>query len=214
MKVIVVANVDQREEIISKNTNPLADLVFLKSFSDHREIHENYDALFVLSGDIDFSDRKLHNGKPVFINSVIETLEQKKAPLNVSRINGWPGFLKRQTWEVASHHKIIAGKIFEAMDWAAVFVKDEPGMIAARVISMIINEAFFALEEGVSTIEEIDLAMKLGTNYPYGPFEWQQKIGLQNIYRLLQNLSVKDKRYLIAPLLEKKYFELTSSQIN
>ena len=53
------------------------------------------------------------NGKPVFINSVIETLEQKKLPLNFSRINGWPGFLQRQTWEVASNNTAIAAKIFE-----------------------------------------------------------------------------------------------------
>ena len=77
---------------------------------------------------------------------------------------------------------------------------------------MIINEAFFALEEGVSSKEEIDVAMKLGTNYPYGPFEWQEKIGLQNIYQLLHNLSEKDKRYSVSPLLRKKYYELTSSQ--
>ena len=76
---------------------------------------------------------------------------------------------------------------------------------------MIINEAFFALGEGVSTMEEINLAMKLGTNCPYGPFEWEEKIGLQNIYRLLHKLSATDKRYSIAPLLKKKYFELSSS---
>ncbi len=63
-----------------------------------------------------------------------------------------------------------------------VFVKDEPGLVSARVISMIVNEAFFALAEGVSTMEEIDVAMKLGTNYPYGPFEWLEKIGVANIY--------------------------------
>ena len=90
-------------------------------------------------------------------------------------------------------------------------MKDEPGLVSARVISMIINEAFFALGENVSSIEEIDLAMKLGTNYPYGPFEWSEKIGLQNIYHLLHKLSQTDKRYLIAPLLEKKYLELFSS---
>ena len=48
---------------------------------------------------------------------------------------------------------------------------DIPGFISARVVSMIINEAYFALEEEVSSKEEIDTAMKLGTNYPYGPFD-------------------------------------------
>ena len=211
MKVIVVANVEQQEEILSKITNPEAELIFVKSFSE-TDVPENYDAFFFLSvGTIDI-DTEVFNRKPVFINSVIETLKQKKMPSNFSRINGWPGFLQRQTWEVASNNKIIAGKIFQELGWNVVFVKDEPGMVAARVISMIINEAFFALEEGVSTMEEIDIAMKLGTNYPYGPFEWQEKIGVQNIYHLLYNLSEKDKRYTVAPLLRKKYYELTSSQ--
>ena len=149
--------------------------------------------------------------KPVFINAVTETLEERKLPSNFSRINGWPGFLKRETWEIASGNRDVVIKVFEQLGWKTIFVKDEPGLVSARVISMIINEAFFALGENVSSIEEIDLAMKLGTNYPYGPFEWSEKIGLQNIYHLLHKLSQTDKRYLIAPLLEKKYLELFSS---
>ncbi len=105
---------------------------------------------------------------------------------------------------------MTTAKVFNSLGWNFVFVKDEPGLVAARVICMIINEAFFALQEEVSTVNEIDLAMKLGANYPYGPFEWQNKIGLQNIYQLLKTLSEKDKRYSTSPLLEKKYRELTS----
>ena len=107
---------------------------------------------------------------------------------------------------------MTAAKVFESLGWNFVFVKDEPGLVAARVICMIINEAFFALQEEVSTIDEIDLAMKLGTNYPFGPFEWENRIGLQNVYRLLKTLSAKDKRYCVSPLLEKKYSDHISSE--
>jgi 3-hydroxybutyryl-CoA dehydrogenase len=213
MKVIIVANAGQQAEIALKNTNPDAELVFIKSSLEFTP-GDKQDAIFHLSGDHDDIDLERFVRNPVFINSVIETLEQKKLPPNFSRINGWPGFLQGPTWEVASNNKIIDGKVFQNLRWNVVFVKDEPGLVAARVISMIINEAFFALEEGVSTIDEIDLAMKLGTNYPYGPFEWQNKIGLQHIYQLLNRLSVKDKRYSVSPLLEKKYFEFISSQKN
>ena len=75
---------------------------------------------------------------------------------------------------------------------------DDYGFIAARIIAMIINEAYYALEENVSTKEQIDIAMKLGTNYPYGPFEWSEKIGIEKIYLLLEKLSVQNKRYTIA----------------
>ncbi len=70
---------------------------------------------------------------------------------------------------------------------------------------MIINEAFYALGDDVSTKEEIDVAMKLGTNYPFGPFEWGEKIGLQNIIELLKKLSENDKRYNVAPYLQKQF---------
>jgi 3-hydroxybutyryl-CoA dehydrogenase len=67
---------------------------------------------------------------------------------------------------------------------------------------MIVNEAYFALEANVSTKHDIDVAMKLGTNYPYGPFEWGKKIGLQEIYNLLTTLSTIDKKFTPCKLLE------------
>ncbi len=74
-------------------------------------------------------------------------------------------------------------------------------MVSPRVISMIVNEAWFALQEGVSSREEIDIAMQLGTNYPYGPFAWGEKIGLKKIVSLLTRLSAQNPRYQVADLL-------------
>src|SRR5206468_5516030 len=91
--------------------------------------------------------------------------------------------------------------VMNALNWKYELVPDIPGMVATRIISMIINEAYFALGDKVSTKEEIDIAMKLGTNYPYGPFEWSEKIGLNKIYFLLKRLFEKEIRYAIAPLL-------------
>jgi 3-hydroxybutyryl-CoA dehydrogenase len=78
------------------------------------------------------------------------------------------------------------------------------GFVTPRVISMIINEACLALQEGVSTKEEIDTAMKLGTNYPFGPFEWMDRIGQDKIYALLLKLSRHQSRYLPAAYLSGK----------
>ena len=66
---------------------------------------------------------------------------------------------------------------------------------------MICNEACYALGEGISTREEIDVAMKLGTNYPYGPFEWMEKIGSGRIKELLTELQRSESRYTIASAL-------------
>ena len=60
---------------------------------------------------------------------------------------------------------------------------------------MIVNEAYFTFEAQTSTKDEIDIAMRLGTNYPKGPFEWSREIGLKNIFDLLMHLSRSDKRY-------------------
>jgi len=206
MKLIVVAKVEQQEEILLKNTNGDVEMIFADTCAE-LEGNENCDAVFYLNED-EITDINKFPGKPVYINSVIETLAEKNFPDNFSRINGWKGFLKRPTWEIATANRNIPNKVFEQLGWNVVYVKDEPGLVAARVISMIVNEAFFALGEGISTMAQIDLAMKMGTNYPYGPFEWGEKIGLHNIYNLLQKLSAMDKRYSVAPLLEKKYSEL------
>ena len=213
MKVLVVANVDQRDEILSKNTSAHAELIYLPNITGTID-QQNYDAFFFLSGDMNDIIKFQISGKPVFINSVVETLSQRNLPANYSRINGWSGFLQRQSWEVASGNKVEAARILEALGWNVIFVKDEPGFIASRVISMIINEAFFALGDGVSTEEEIDLAMKSGTNYPFGPFEWLEKIGLVNVYTLLKTLESGDNRYIPAPILEKRFADLTTSSTN
>ena len=95
-------------------------------------------------------------------------------------------------------------KILNLLNRNPEWVPDIKGFISPRVVSMIINEAYFTLEENVSTKEEIDIAMKLGTNYPYGPFEWSKKIGLKNIAGLLTELSITEKRYEPASLLLKE----------
>lgn len=77
--------------------------------------------------------------------------------------------------------------------------------VALRVISCIVNEAFLALSEGVATAEDIDEAMKLGANYPKGPFEWAEEIGAQNILRTLDSLRVAHgEAYIAAPSLRER----------
>ncbi|MDQ2718835.1 MAG: 3-hydroxyacyl-CoA dehydrogenase family protein [Bacteroidota bacterium] len=210
MRVLMIANAEQEKEIRSKKTGDKAELIFKNSFAELKEF-KNYDVFFILSEESDFIDFYDFESKPVFINSVVETLSQLKLPKNISRINAWPGFLQRELWEIASESKEEAQNVFNQLGWKIIFVKDEPGFVAARVISMIINEAFFALDEKVSTVEEIDLAMKLGTNYPYGPFEWTEKIGSKNLLNLLNKLSEKETRYLPSSGL-KNFFYINESE--
>lgn len=128
-------------------------------------------------------------------------------PVHFFRFNGWPGFLKRPVVEVSLMPEPLTAKataLWSGFGKVPEWVPDQPGFISARVISMIINEAFLTLEEGVSSRNDIDIAMKLGTGYPHGPFEWGSLIGLKNVYDLLNQMSGTNSRYQPAGLLKKE----------
>lgn len=163
------------------------------------------DAFFILKENIEVDFAQ--TDKPVFINSVSITLKQLLAPQQLYRINAWPGFLQRPVWEIAGAANDVVFGIATALNKKLLFVRDEPGLVSAKIIAMIINEAYFAFSENVSSKEEIDTAMKLGTNYPYGPFEWATAIGLKNINSLLTQLSNAEKRYQPSILLTKEALE-------
>ncbi|MEO6683680.1 MAG: 3-hydroxyacyl-CoA dehydrogenase family protein [Ginsengibacter sp.] len=193
MKIFIYSNEEQEKEIRQKSYPDTMTLFFSRN-SPTLEETENHDAFFLLHDDNEIMDLTGFKNKPVVIHSVTKNLANDSLPTNVARINAWPGFLQRTVWEIAHNENEVIPAIFKKLQWDIIKVKDEPGLISGRVISMIINEAFFALKEGVSTKKEIDLAMKLGTNYPYGPFEWAEKIGIDKVYDLLNTLSQSDIR--------------------
>ncbi|MEA2573206.1 MAG: 3-hydroxybutyryl-CoA dehydrogenase [Chloroflexia bacterium] len=85
-----------------------------------------------------------------------------------------------------------------------IVIEDEvQAEVSARILAMIINEASFAVGEGVATIRDIDTAMRLGTNYPKGPLRWADEIGLDKVMAVLNNLrdSLGEERYRPSPLL-------------
>ncbi len=143
--------------------------------------------------------------QPVLVNAVIETTHS--LPTNCVRFNGWYGFMLHNKLEVATEQPLLVAQIaaiLKKMDWKLLQAPDEPGMLTARVVAMIINEAYYGLGEGISTKTAIDTAMRLGTNYPFGPFEWSELIGLKKIYLLLSKLAETSHRYTIAPAMEEE----------
>jgi 3-hydroxybutyryl-CoA dehydrogenase len=79
----------------------------------------------------------------------------------------------------------------------------EGEQIAARILATLVNEAASAVGEGVATPEAVDTAMRLGTNYPSGPLEWGERIGLSHVVHTLEALHAAepDGRYRVVPLL-------------
>jgi 3-hydroxybutyryl-CoA dehydrogenase len=200
MNVIVFAHDWQKEELLSKSKKDGVEFMFINTL-DSLTAHPDADAYLLLKEITSLDHLYTHTSKPVLINSVTNTLADIKAPSNFHRINGWASFIRRELWEVSTNDQPALDALMSSLGYSFKIVKDEPGFVAARVVSMIINEAYFALEQKVSTKTEIDIAMRLGTNYPFGPFDWGEKIGLSNINGLLTKLHKTDGRYKVCSAL-------------
>jgi 3-hydroxybutyryl-CoA dehydrogenase len=155
----------------------------------------------------------------VFLNTVKITLAELMFSLNgnleakIFGFNGLPSLFQRSVLEasilVPEDEKSLKQTCSD-LKTDFVLVDDRVGLVTPRVICMIINEAYFTVQEKTATREDIDIAMKLGTNYPYGPFEWSKKIGIKNVFETLEAVyeDTKDERYKICPLLKKEYLKL------
>jgi 3-hydroxybutyryl-CoA dehydrogenase len=204
MQIVVLSNAALKEELLHQGMDAEANVIWVDEVTDflhHTEADAFIDLLFENTTErIAILQQLLP--KIVIINSVTGTLQN----INPSfiRVNAWPTFLQAPLLEAACLHEELkekSNRVMNAFGKQIEWLPDEPGFVTPRIVSMIINEAYFALAEGVSTPEEVDTAMKLGTAYPYGPFEWSRIIGLQNIATLLTQLSHQQKRYTPSELL-------------
>lgn len=100
-------------------------------------------------------------------------------------------------------HTIMA--LCERLEKKPVAVNDAPGFVSNRVLLPMINEAAFAVMEGVATAENVDAIMKLGMNHPMGPLELADFIGLDTCVHILDVLQhgFGDSKYRACPLLRK-----------
>lgn len=93
----------------------------------------------------------------------------------------------------------------EKLGKVCIISKDEPGFIVNRMLIPMLNEAFFLMEHGVSSMEEIDLGMRLGLNHPMGPLELVDMIGLDVELAVMEVLysEIGDPKYRPAVLLRR-----------
>ncbi|MBS1517525.1 MAG: hypothetical protein JSS91_05505 [Bacteroidetes bacterium] len=190
------------------------------------QLDDTAEIIFELSGSgkdfkskfINFIDEK--NSKATVISSslcmsVLEQSVNSKYPERITGAALYPTVSLAKGIEITGsrytsrEHLSLSRDLFEKAGKEVTEVKDRPGMIGMRIISLIINEAYLVLQEGTSVREDIDTAMKLGTNYPFGPIEWSEKIGVDIIYNILTAMSEEfgEDRYRITPLLREKYLE-------
>lgn len=207
MKIAAIANPASKTAIQSMTWAPSLEWVWVDSvegLAAHRDT--------ILYADFEFRPDKNRIQQlasllphPILIHSVSDTIARIGHPF--IRINAWPGMLERRPVELAVGNPASGAAVmnlFKQLDWPCRIVPDIPGLIGGRILASIINEAFYTLQDQVSTRGEIDEAMRLGTGYPLGPFAWGQKIGMDQILSLLEAMSKSDPRYQPARMLEQE----------
>jgi len=96
--------------------------------------------------------------------------------------------------------------VLQAAGYRVTLLRDVPGMVVMRTVAMLANEAADAVNQGVCSAADANLAMQKGVNYPIGPLAWAERIGLNVVMLVLQNLSIEygEDRYRVSPLIRRK----------
>jgi 3-hydroxybutyryl-CoA dehydrogenase len=102
-----------------------------------------------------------------------------------------------------------AEAFFAGLGRHVAWVGDAPGLVLGRIVGQLVNEACFAVTEGVGTPEDIDDGMVLGLNHPRGPFAWLRAIGPLHVLAVLDALRMElgEERYRAAPMLRRMAVE-------
>jgi 3-hydroxybutyryl-CoA dehydrogenase len=180
-----------------------------------------FDVIFDLNLDQHPEQLKYYSGLkgiPVLVSAVHKQLAvianavQAKVECKLFGLNALPTFINRSVAEVSlydKHDEPVLAELMGVLDWIYKVVEDRVGMVTPRIVCMIINEACYTLQEGTASIRDIDTSMKLGTNYPLGPFEWADKMGIASVYETLAAVyeDTHDERYKICPLLKTQYLK-------
>ncbi len=159
-------------------------------------------------------DKALPAHVPIISSSLTVTVVEQstwiKQPARLIGVGALPSLLDGSLIEFAASHATNKQTLTKATEFASslgkesAVVQDSIGLVMPRILCMLVNEAYFAMMEGVATAADIDTAMKLGTNYPHGPVEWAEKIRLKHVHAVLSALHKHfgEDRYRIAPLLQ------------
>jgi 3-hydroxybutyryl-CoA dehydrogenase len=215
MQILVVGNTSNLEELKQK-FGQKHTYHFVEPGSGIADLLSSVEVVFDFAPDRKFIKASYLNfDNPVFLNTSLITLSELTQLADVTQRDsffgfcGLPTFVNRTVLEVctiAKNNELRLKEICQQLETDFVCVEDRAGLVTPRVVCMIINEAYYTLEEGTATRGDIDLAMKLGTNYPYGPFEWARRIGLRHVIALLDAVynHTHDDRYMVCTLLRSE----------
>ncbi|ARK28909.1 3-hydroxyacyl-CoA dehydrogenase family protein [Halalkalibacter krulwichiae] len=215
--VIVGGNLLAKELLKSFELNGCS--VFLNDFSKAKQID-----VVIETTNVDLEQKKLNlqeiesvvSPNTIILSTTLQVTATEAAswlryPERLIGFATFSNFSEGKVIEVAAALQSDTGLLsnvketFGAINQEVEVVEDEVGLVYPRILSLIINEAAFALTEGTANAKDIDTAMKQGTNYPLGPLEWAERIGIDDVYAVLIGLHKQfgEERYRPAPLIKK-----------
>lgn len=157
--------------------------------SDRADVIERLDArlspetvIFVdaYATDVDALAKRLNHPERVAGYGILSTLEHQRV-VEIADAE-----------ETSDDTLELAQEVFESIGCGVALVENHAGLFLGRTVGSIVNEAVYVVQDEIATPEDVDLAMRLGTNYPRGPIEWGQEIGGDRIRRILQRLAAED----------------------
>jgi 3-hydroxybutyryl-CoA dehydrogenase len=217
MKILVIGEQQNLEECQEKFGHK-HEYVVAAEHRDAEKLVASHDIVFDFIIDEEPYQFEIYANKSVsvFVNASKISLRQLIHPFRTQLkgkyfgFNGLPTFINAPLLEVCildPQDESSLRTVCQELNTGYSLVDDRVGLVTPRVICMIINEAFLTVQEKTATREDIDVAMKLGTNYPFGPFEWCKRIGIKHVYEVLEAMyeDTHDERYKVCPLLKKEY---------
>lgn len=208
IKVAILAS--ERQDLFPPSCTAPVELLWTDSLERFLECSAS---IFI---DLDFDGSEFRKKQLVQLQPAIVVVNSVSwvcadLPAGFIRLNGWPGFTHPEILELAAESDQLPALLSDfavSCGKTCLKVPDTVGMVRPRILAMIINEAWLALEEEISSATEIDTAMKMGTNYPLGPFEWTDRIGKKEVLTLLQQLAKQNPSFKPSSLLERQTSEL------
>jgi len=192
-----VRHVTTPERVESLQDYQLVIDLIMDDHPQHAKLYARFPEVPVLAGIVKTSLAAIMNDYPF------------SQGFNLIGCNWLPGFTEMPVTEVSvldDEQLVVLKDIMTQLGWQFEIVKDTVGMVTPRVVCMIINEAYMAAEEGTASRADINTAMRLGTNYPLGPFEWSERIGVKNVHDVLSAVYAEtgNERYKVSPLLARE----------
>ncbi|MEI6310655.1 MAG: 3-hydroxyacyl-CoA dehydrogenase family protein [Bacteroidota bacterium] len=219
MQIIAIGDDQRYEELRKKLAALQIEITRITDVEEEMDEIKTADIIFDLNFDDDADNLSFYatlKDKYIFVSAVKTSLAEQvyllgdKLKCKLIGMNAIPTFIDRERWELSLYYSFMADDVQKIMNQLKInydIVADRVGMVTPRILFMIINEACYTLQEGTASIEDIDQGMKLGTSYPFGPFEWCDRIGITDVFETLVSIyeDTKEERYKICSLLKNKY---------